>query len=131
MDVFVWTKMGVESGEKLDQIVHRKEAERVEGKGQFWWGIGNSLGPAVLDAARSQGGKLPVLFSMMRGRPRPADSAPEMVWRWTSWEDEAGRIHTIPAHAKVISRGAAAKDSRCLRPKQDPRCIALEQRGTG
>jgi hypothetical protein len=53
MTVFVWTKMGVESGEKLEQIVRRKEAERVKGNGQFWWGVGNSLGPAVRDAARA------------------------------------------------------------------------------
>ncbi len=54
MDAFVWTKMGVESGEGLEQIVRRKEAERVEGNGEFWWGIGNSLGPAVRDAARAR-----------------------------------------------------------------------------
>jgi hypothetical protein len=36
--------MGVKSGEGLDQIVRRKEAERIEGNGQFWWGIGSSLG---------------------------------------------------------------------------------------
>jgi hypothetical protein len=110
MNVFVWTKMGVESGEVLEQIVRRKEAERIEGHCQFWWGIGNSLGPAVRDAARSQGDRLPVLFSMMLGRPRAADAAPETVWQWTSWEDEAGRIHAVPPHAKVISRGAKAKD---------------------
>jgi hypothetical protein len=97
MTVFVWTKMGVESGEKLEQIVRRKEAERVKGNGQFWWGVGNSLGPAVRDAARAQGGTLPVLFSVMLGRPKAADSSPDMVSRWTSWEDEGGRIHAIPS----------------------------------
>jgi hypothetical protein len=110
MDVFVWTKMGVESGEALEQIVRRKEAERIEGHGQFWWGIGSSLGPAVRDAAREQGGRLPVLFSVMLGRPRAAEATPEMVWQWTDWKDEAGRIHSIPSHAKVISRGAEGKD---------------------
>jgi hypothetical protein len=110
MDLFVWTKVGVESGEGLEQIVRRKEAERLEGNGQFWWGIGNSLGPAVRTAAREQGGKLPVLFSVMLGKPRAADTAPETVWRWTSWEDEAGRVRAVPSYAKVISRGAAAKD---------------------
>jgi hypothetical protein len=110
MNLFVWTKMGVESGETLEQIVRRKEAERVKGNGQFWWGIGNSLGSAVRDAARTQGGRLPVLFSVMLGRPRAADSAPEMTWRWTSWEDEGGRSQAIPLHAKVISRGTGAKD---------------------
>jgi hypothetical protein len=110
MDVFVWTKMGVESGEGLEQIVRRKEAERVEGNGQFWWGIGNSLGSAVRETVRAQGGRLPVLFSVMLGKPKATDNAPEMLWRWTGWEDEAGRIHHIPPHAKVISRGAAMKD---------------------
>lgn len=77
MDTFVWTKMGVESGEGLEQIVRRKEAERVAGNGQFWWGIGNSLGPAVREAARAQRGRVPVLFSVMLGKPKVADSAPE------------------------------------------------------
>jgi hypothetical protein len=38
-DMFVWTKMGVEAGEGLAQIVRRKEAERIEGNGQFWWAL--------------------------------------------------------------------------------------------
>ena len=102
--------MGVEAGEGLAQIVRRKEAERVKGSGQFWWGIGNSLGRAVRDAARAQGGTLPVLFSMMLGRPKASDCAPAIIWRWTRWEDEGGRTHPIPPHARVISRGAEAKD---------------------
>jgi hypothetical protein len=110
MDVFVWTKMGAESGEGLEDIVRRKEAERMAGRGQFWWGIGNSLGSAARTAARLQGGSLPVLFSTMLSKPRVIDSAPEMVWMWTKWEDETGRTHDIPSHAKIISRGAVAKD---------------------
>ena len=98
------------SGERLEDIVRRKEAERVKGHGQFWWGIGNSLGQAVRDAARAQGGRLPVLFSKMLGKPKAADSAPEMIWRWTAWEDEDGGIHDIPPHAKVISRGTEVKE---------------------
>jgi hypothetical protein len=35
MDIFVWTKMGVESGEGLLQIVQRKEQERITGGGQY------------------------------------------------------------------------------------------------
>jgi hypothetical protein len=102
--------MGVESGEALPDIIKRKEAERVAGAGEFWWGIGSSLGPAVRDAARSSGGKLPVLFSKMLGRPKAADSSPTMIWKWTAWEDERGRIVSLPSHAYVISRGAEAKE---------------------
>jgi hypothetical protein len=57
MTAFVWTKMGVESGETLPQIIQRKEAERIAGDGNFWWGIGTSLGAAVRDD-----GSLAVLF---------------------------------------------------------------------
>jgi hypothetical protein len=110
MSAFVWTKMGVESGEGLAQIVRRKEAERIAGRGIFWWGIGNSLGTAVRDSARRQGGKLPVLFSTMLGRAKSIDAAPESVWRWTAWEDQSGRVHDIPSHVTVISRGAEAKE---------------------
>jgi hypothetical protein len=109
MNAFVWTKMGVESGEGLAQIVRRKEVERIAGRGIFWWGIGNSLGPAVRDNARAQGGTLPVLFSTMLGRPKHVDESPDMVWRWTVWEDEHGRIHDVPAYVKVISRGETSK----------------------
>jgi hypothetical protein len=109
MNAFVWTKMGVESGEGLAQIVRRKEEERVSGRGIFWWGIGNSLGVAVRDDARAQGGTLPVLFSQMLGRARPIDESPEMVWRWTAWEDERGQTHDVPPHVKVISRGEVSK----------------------
>jgi hypothetical protein len=110
MDAFVWTKMGVESGEGLAEIVRRKEAERLSGNGLFWWGIGNSLGAAVREDARAQGGTLPVLFSKMLGRARAIDEAPRMVWRWTGWEDENGRIQEVPAHVKVISRGELSKE---------------------
>jgi hypothetical protein len=107
---FVWTKMGIESGEGLEDIVRRKDAERIAGGGEFWWGIGSSLGAAVRVAARSNGGKLPVLFSKMLGRAKPADQSPEMIWKWTAWEDEHGRAHSLPSHAHVISRGAQAKE---------------------
>jgi hypothetical protein len=110
MQSFVWTKMGVESGEKLAQIVQRKEAERIAGAGQFWWGIGNSLGAAARNEAVTHGGTLPVLFSMMLGRPKPIDRSPETVWRWTKYEDQNGRVLDVPSHAKVVSRGHLTKD---------------------
>jgi hypothetical protein len=106
---FVWTKMGVESGEELAQIVKRKEEERKAGRGIFWWGIGSSLGPAVREHARARGGGLPIIFSKMLGRAKAADSAPTAVWRWMGWEDEGGQTRDIPSHVKVISRGDSSK----------------------
>jgi hypothetical protein len=109
MPSFVWTKMGVESGEALAKIVQRKDNERSSGRGVFWWGIGNSLGPKVREHARAAGGTLPVLFSKMLAPAKIADTSPEKVFRWTRWEDEAGRIHEIPAHVNVISKGSDLK----------------------
>lgn len=109
MTSFVWTKMGVESGEGLAQIVKRKEEERQAGRGIFWWGIGSSLGPAVRAHARAQGESLPIIFSKMLGRAKAVDRFPAAVWRWTGWEDARGQAHNIPPHVKVISRGDPSK----------------------
>jgi hypothetical protein len=106
---FVWTKMGVESGEDLNQILARKEKERKLGKGVFWWGIGSSLGASVREQARAQGGRLPVLFSTMLSRPKDADASPTVIWQWTRWEGEDGSLRDIPSHVKVISRGDPSK----------------------
>ena len=42
------------SGEGLEQIVRRKETERVKVNGQFWWGIGNSLPSSSRCRARAR-----------------------------------------------------------------------------
>jgi len=110
VQTFVWTKMGVESGEGLAQIIQRKETERAAGRGIFWWGIGSSLGPAVRECAQQQGGALPVLFSAMLGRAKHVDSNPGSVWKWTAWENFDGRTYDVPRHVTVISRGAETKD---------------------
>ena len=66
----------------------------------------------------------------MLGKPNAPDSTPEMVWRWTSWEDEAGLVHAIPPHAKVISRGAATKIRRYALVCHSDAPLALPRRGT-
>jgi hypothetical protein len=129
MNAFVWTKMGVESGMGLEQIVQSKEEQRISGRGEFWWGIGNSLGAKACECARAQGGTLPVLFSMMRARPKPIDESPDMVWRWTQWEDEHGQVHDVPSYATVISRGAVAKKKHYALVCQSDTPLALERGG--
>jgi len=46
-DQFVWTKMQTNAGESLENIIRRKELERKAGNGIFWWGVGESKGPAI------------------------------------------------------------------------------------
>lgn len=113
---FVWTKMQAESGQGLADIVRRKELERAAGGGQFWWGVGNALGDNLLRLvarALAQEAAPSVLFSIMRGRPKREDAAPDAVLLWTAYLDEAGRIAPLPGHVLVTSRGStAAGDKR-------------------
>ena len=106
---FVWSKMQAEAGQSLDAIIARKEAERIAGNGVFWWGIGSSLGEAVVDAAKGSGGKLPVLFSKMLSTPKKQDSTPGEVWLWTTWENANGKKVPIPGHVLVTSRSGHQK----------------------
>lgn len=101
--------MHAEGGQPLSKILAIKDAERRAGDGTFWWGVGNSLGTAVQEAAQNAGGSLPVLFSMMRSAPQKKDSHPGQVCLWTVWEDLAGRVHDIPKHVLEWSRGAENK----------------------
>jgi hypothetical protein len=109
MGFFVWSKMQAEAGEGLEGILARKEAERTAGGGVFWWGIGHSLGSAVLKAAQTSGGTLPVLFSKMLGRPKKGDVAPEQVFLWTTWMDADGCRHKVPSHVLVTSRASTKR----------------------
>jgi len=106
MQTFVWTKMQTAAGEALPKIVARKEAERAAGNGEFWWGIGNSLGMALFDAAKV-GNDLPVLFSTMLSLPNRDDTAPAEVYLWTSYRDIAGADRDLPAHVIVTSRSGS------------------------
>lgn len=111
MNTFVWTKMQKETGQELEDIITAKEKQRQAGAGTFWWGIGNSLGTAVIHEARAAGGILPVVFSKMLSAPKEIDVSPKQVFRWTHWVNENGCKCEIPHHVTVISRGYSNKRS--------------------
>lgn len=96
--------MQAEAGQSLATIIQRKEAERSAGNGLFWWGIGQSLGLAVCNAAKLAGDTLPVLWSEMLSKPQAIDAFPSGIRRWMAYEDSAGRINGLPAHVTVTSR---------------------------
>jgi hypothetical protein len=128
---FVLTKPGVEAGERLADIVTRKEAERIAGKNIFWWGVGNSLGPALRDAAKAAGGTLPVFFLVNKkpAPPRAHDVAPSSTFRWTKWEDWDGKIVSVPSYARVTSRGDEDKRSHYALVCHSEGPIVFEQNG--
>ena len=98
---FVCSVIGGDANETLDHIVKRKEAERVAGSGEFWWGLGAPLGADVEDKARQNGGTLPALFS--ESSTSAKHSGQVLVWQ--NWKSvlpprKAGRI---PNHIIVTS----------------------------
>ena len=122
---FIISRMGTEAGESLERIVARKDAERAAGDGEFWWGIGTSLGRAGLLAGKSHRGELPVLFSKMLSKPKRIDSAPDDVFVWTHWETLEGRGE-IPRHVVITSRGDAAKSRHYALPCSSNTPIGLD-----
>jgi len=129
MEYFVWSKMQAEAGQPLDAIIARKEAERIAGNGIFWWGIGSSLGKAVIEAAKESGGELPVLFSIMPSKPKKIDITPGEVWLWTTWENPDGDKVPIPGHVLVTSRSGPQKGTHYALVCRSPEPLALGDHG--
>lgn len=110
--LFCWTRFGMEGGETIAEILARKEAERQASGGIFFWGIGNSIAPAVAELVRHVD-EPEVLFSPIKSRPRRVDVAPEWVVQWTSAEALSGRVFELPAYARITSRWDPARSARC------------------
>jgi hypothetical protein len=71
-----------EAGESPEHIILRKDAERVTGSGEFWWGVDAPLGITVEVFAEQNGGTLPVLFSKSRIAEEPPRS---QIRIWDAW----------------------------------------------
>lgn len=99
--------MQAESGQPLDEIIARKEAERAAGKGLFFWGIGNGLGDRV-ESLLQRTSEPKVAFSVMRSRPKHEDVAPDEVMVWTAYVDPRCGIKPLPPHVLLLSRGSTA-----------------------
>lgn len=102
---FCWSRFGTEAGEPVDQILGRKEAERTENNGTFYWGIGNSVGPGMAELIR-RCSEPEVLFSPIRSRPRSEDVSPRLVVRWRSGKALDGAEVELPRAVCVTSRAA-------------------------
>ena len=104
---FCWTRFGTESGELVEDILKRNEAERLAHDGMFLWGIGNSVGPAIRQLVRLEGTPR-VLFSPMRSKPKLVDVQPDHVFCWTRATTLEGDAWDMPDGLRVISRGSTA-----------------------
>lgn len=105
-EVFCWTKMGSEGGQSLEEIIRRKEMERLAGNGTFCWGIGNALGdsPALARQAVNPD-HIEVLFTPLKGPPKHIDVVPRNIVIWLTYVGADGRLEKLSDHMLVTSRG--------------------------
>jgi hypothetical protein len=96
--------MQTEAGQQLEAIVARKERERLAGEGLFLWGVGNAPAAITNVLARTKR-PTPVIFSVMKSRPRAADVAPSRTVVWRRYIDAHGIERPLPPHVLVTSRG--------------------------
>lgn len=99
--------MGSEGGEPLSSIVARKEVERQQTGGIFFWGIGNPLGRAPEYVAALQT-NVPVIFSRMLSPAKRIDEEPSVVLVWRKYKDAMGNLRRLPDGVRVTSRGVTA-----------------------
>jgi len=100
---FCWTRFGTEAGQSIDQILWRKEQERLANDGLFYWGIGNAVGPSMLELLRRDN-QPQVVFSPIKSAARVQDITPEAVVAWTSGRTLSGRPFKMPERVMVTSR---------------------------
>ena len=100
--------MQAEAGQPLEAIVERKELERLAGEGLFVWGVGNA--PAVAtNALARMASPVPVIFSVMKSKAKPADASPARIVVWRRYIDLNGVERPLPSGTLVTSRGDSAK----------------------
>lgn len=102
-----WSRMQAEAGEQLEAILGRKECERQSSGGMFFWGVGNA--PSVLIRSLSRLEKpIPVVFSIMKGKPKIVDASPSRTVVWRKYLDENNVERPLPPQALVTSRAESA-----------------------
>jgi hypothetical protein len=102
-----WSRMQAEAGEQLEAIIARKECERRSSGGMFFWGVGNA--PSVLIRSLSRLGKpIPVVFSIMKSKPKITDVSPSGTVVWRKYIDENNVERPLPPQAFVTSRAESA-----------------------
>jgi len=100
---FCWSRFGAEAGQGIEDIIERKEEERLANGGVFLWGIGNPIGPSIMQLLRCTA-EPEVIFSPIKGVPREDDKTPSDVAAWVSAKTLEGTAYALPKRSLVTSR---------------------------
>ena len=106
-----WSRIQAEAGQSIEQIIARKERERLAGDGMFYWGVGNPPAVAIRCLARV-GCAVTVVFSLMKSRPRANDLFPDRIAVWRRYIDIDGVEQAFPEHVLVTSQVKASTRPR-------------------
>jgi len=111
--IFCITKVGIESGESRSSIIERKDKEREQNDGIFFWGIGNSLGEKFWDFIEST--KNPsIIFLSMKAKAKDIDINPTRTFIWTKYINRKNQIIELPETIKIINRQSKLKMWKAL-----------------
>jgi len=104
---FCISRFGAEAGERVADIIYRKEAERIStvGKpaGLFYWGIGNSIKKETLDILVGHDKSPTVYFCHIHSKDKPIDADATDIFRWKSYY-AYGVLGHFPETVTVTSR---------------------------
>jgi hypothetical protein len=107
-DLICWSRMQAEAGQQLHAIIERKERERQAGNGLFLWGVGNAP-PVHIRVLARIGTAVPVIFSVMKVKPKAIDATPTRTLAWRRYIDSNGAERLLPLGALVTSRGHSVR----------------------
>lgn len=106
-----WSKMHAEGGQQLAAIISRKEQERRACKGTFFWGVGNAPSSVIGPLARLKY-SVPVIFSIMKSKPKPRDTHPTGLLVWRKYFDVDGVVRDLPPGVLVTSRAHTSQKAK-------------------
>ena len=105
---FCWTRFGTEAGELIDQIIARKEQERLNNNGLFFWGIGNALTPSMYQLLKLEQSP-EVIFSPIISSPKQIDISPPSIVKWKSAQDLNNQPFILPVNINITSRATSPR----------------------
>lgn len=114
-----WTRVGTLGGEEPSHIVQRKERERKELGGIFFWQVGNKPPVKDLRTLAEKEASIEVIFSRIKGKPKEEDQRPEQVLVWQSYFDFCHEVTRPLPDGALVTSGGLHCDSYALVCRSD------------
>lgn len=109
-----WTRAGDAGGERLYEIIERKERERNALNGVFFWQVGNRPPVKEIKALHREKAPVRVIFSKIKGPPKKEDRYPERVLVWQDYYNCCRGITKSLPDGALVTSGRASCDAYAL-----------------